>query len=164
MQSEGALALTKLSSSIPDLEAPSAAKWPEYVDPTEESAAKDHFIDREGVEFAGTHIIADFWNAQDLDDLDRMESALREAAKRANATLLHLHLHYFTPNRGISGVAVLAESHISVHTWPEKGFAAFDVFMCGDAQPEKAIEVLEQALKPKRIRLNTYLRGVVNSK
>jgi len=62
-----------------------------------------------------------------------MEATLREAVLQAGATLLHIHLHHFTPNGGISGVAVLAESHISVHTWPERNFAAFDVFMCGDA-------------------------------
>ena len=54
----------------------------------------------------------------------------RECIRAAGATLLHIHLHHFTPNNGVSGVAVLAESHISVHTWPESGFAAFDVFMC----------------------------------
>ena len=59
--------------------------------------------------------------------------------KEAGATLLHIHLHTFTDGGGISGVAVLAESHISVHTWPEKGYAAFDVFMCGDAEPRKAL-------------------------
>jgi len=163
MQSEDAFTSKNISCLVPDIESPSSTRWPEFVDPSKDSIAKDHFIDREGVEFAGTHIIADFWNASDLDNLDQMELALRNAAERANATLLHLHLHHFTPNHGISGVAVLAESHISVHTWPEKGFAAFDVFMCGDTHPEKAIKVLKDAFKPKRIVLNTTLRGVVDS-
>jgi len=76
---------------------------------------------------------------------------------------LHIHLHHFTPNGGISGVAVLAESHISVHSWPERDFAAFDVFMCGDSEPEKAIEVLKAAFAPQRVELHTHLRGEVKA-
>ena len=82
----------------------------------------------------------------------------------ANATLLHLHLHHFSPCGGISGVAVLAESHISVHTWPERGYAAFDVFMCGDAEPELTIPVLKRAFKPKKMTISEHLRGVVDDK
>jgi S-adenosylmethionine/arginine decarboxylase-like enzyme len=83
--------------------------------------AKDYFIHKEGVRYAGTHLIIDLWNARDLDDRDAIEGALRECVDAAGATLLHVHLHVFEPNGGISGVAVLAESHISVHTWPEQG-------------------------------------------
>lgn len=120
----------------------------------------DHFIVRNGVEFAGTHIIIDLWGAKKIDDLALMERALRSAVDVAGATLLHLHLHHFTPNGGISGVAVLAESHISVHTWPERDFAAFDVFMCGDAEPEKCIPVLREAFTPNSINISEHLRGV----
>ncbi len=119
----------------------------------------DHFIQRNGVEFAGTHIILDLWDATKLDDLGYMERAMREAIDQAGATLLHIHLHHFTPNGGISGVAVLAESHISVHTWPERQFAAFDVFMCGDAKPESTIPVLQNAFNPGRITVTEHLRG-----
>jgi len=90
-----------------------------------------------------------------------MECKLRESVEVAGATLLHIHLHHFTPNGGISGVAVLAESHISVHTWPERGYAAFDVFMCGDAEPEKTIPVLKQAFKPTQLNVTEHLRGMV---
>ncbi len=121
----------------------------------------DHFITRNGVTFAGTHLILDLWGASKLDDLALMEQAMRDAVTVAGATLLHIHLHHFTPNGGISGVAVLAESHISVHTWPEKGFAAFDIFMCGDAQPEKAIPVLRDAFKPESINVGEHLRGTI---
>lgn len=123
---------------------------------------KDHFVARDGREFAGTHLIVDFWDASHLDDLQRMDTALREAVDAGGATLLHIHLHHFTVNGGISGVAVLAESHISVHTWPERDFAAFDVFMCGDAEPEKSIAVLERAFRPDRVETHTCLRGAVN--
>src|ERR1700761_8453003 len=99
----------------------------------------DHFITRDGVTFAGSHLTIDFWGAKGLNDKDRIEQAMRDAVDAAGATLLHIHLHTSEPNGGISGVAVLAESHISVHTWPERGYAAFDVFMCGDADTRKAL-------------------------
>lgn len=122
----------------------------------------DHFIQRDGKTFAGSHLIIDLWGARKLDRLDVMEQALREAVEAAGATLLHIHLHHFTPNGGISGVAVLAESHISVHTWPERDFAAFDIFMCGDAEPARAIPVLARAFRPQRTLVNEQLRGVVD--
>ena len=120
----------------------------------------DHFIHRDGMQFAGTHMIFDLWDASNLNNLDHMEMALRDAVDRCGATLLHLHLHHFTPE-GISGVAVLAESHISVHTWPERGFAAFDVFMCGDAEPHLALEIFERAFEPGRVDVKEIRRGVV---
>lgn len=121
----------------------------------------DHFIQRDGKVFAGSHLILDLWGASKLDQLELIDRALRDAVDAAGATLLHIHLHYFTPNGGVSGVAVLAESHISVHTWPEREFAAFDIFMCGDAEPARAIPVLSQAFRPRRMVINEHLRGVV---
>jgi S-adenosylmethionine decarboxylase len=120
---------------------------------------KDYFITRDGARFAGTHLIVDLWGAERLDDLDHIEATLRECVRAARATLLHIHLHHFTPNCGVSGVAVLAESHISVHTWPENGFAAFDVFMCGEAEPHKAVEVLRRAFSPEKVDVGEHLRG-----
>ena len=122
---------------------------------------KDHFIVRDGVEFAGTHLILEFWQARHLDELDTMEKAMRECVQLCGATLLHIHLHHFTEGGGISGVAVLAESHISVHTWPERDYAAFDVFMCGDASPEMSIPVLKQHFFPGRMEVTEQLRGVM---
>jgi S-adenosylmethionine decarboxylase len=127
-----------------------------------EDGRLDHFIERDGVRFAGTHLILDFHGASRLDDLALMESALRRAVDASGATLLHIHLHHFTPNGGISGVAVLAESHISVHTWPECSFAAFDIFMCGDARPELGAEALREAFAPERLEIGEYRRGVID--
>ncbi|SFR64371.1 adenosylmethionine decarboxylase [Thiomicrospira sp. ALE5] len=138
------------------------SSWPTH-DQAVEDLTQDHFIVRDGKEYAGTHLIIDLWGAKRLDELELMEDTLREAVTQAGATLLHIHLHHFTPNGGISGVAVLAESHISVHSWPERDFAAFDVFMCGDAQPEKAIAVLEAAFTPSRVVVDTLLRGDVDT-
>jgi S-adenosylmethionine decarboxylase len=136
--------------------------WPEHHSLTQDGILDDHFVERDGVLFAGTHLILDFWGAKNLDDLERMESALRRCVDECEATLLHIHLHHFTPNGGISGVAVLAESHISVHTWPERDFAAFDIFMCGQTKPEEAISILKRAFTPRTMQITENLRGVVN--
>ncbi len=124
---------------------------------------KDHFIVKDGVTCAGTHVIIDLWEATELDSLEVMEAAMREAVEVCGATLLHIHLHHFTPNGGVSGVAVLAESHISVHSWPERGFAAFDVFMCGEAKPELAVGVFRRHFNPRRVEVQQHLRGTVGS-
>ena len=133
--------------------------WPAYHNLDDEQEAQDHFIVRDGFSCAGAHLIVDIWGADQLDDLELMERAMREAFEAAKATLLHIHLHHFTPNGGISGVAVLAESHISVHTWPERQFAAFDIFMCGDTKPELAVEVLQTYFQPGQFQVQELLRG-----
>jgi S-adenosylmethionine decarboxylase len=119
---------------------------------------KDHFAVRNGVRCAGVHLIIDLHGAKRLNDIDHIETTLRRCVEAANATLLHIHLHHFQPN-GVSGVAVLAESHISIHTWPEAGYAALDVFMCGTAEPDKCIPVLREAFSAKRVGVNELLRG-----
>jgi S-adenosylmethionine decarboxylase len=122
----------------------------------------DHFAVRNGVRCAGIHLIVDLYGAQHLDDIDHIEATLRRCVEAASATLLHIHLHHFQPN-GVSGVAVLAESHISIHTWPEVGYAALDVFMCGTADPDTCIPVLRKAFNPKRVGVNELLRGQDNT-
>jgi len=122
---------------------------------------KDRFITKNGLTYAGSHLIIDLWDAEKLDDRDKIEQALIDAVHAAGATLLHIHLHTFSEGGGISGVAVLSESHISVHTWPERGYAAFDVFMCGDAEPRKALSVLKAAFNPGRIVIGEHKRGVL---
>lgn len=119
----------------------------------------DFFIERDGKRFAGTHLIIDLIGASRLDDLAHIEATLRRCVDVSKATLLHIHLHHFTPNGGVSGVAVLSESHISIHSWPEADYAALDVFMCGEAEPHNAIEVLREAFQPSDIRVGEHLRG-----
>jgi S-adenosylmethionine decarboxylase len=124
--------------------------------PVEEPA--NHFAVRNGVRCAGVHLIVDLHGASGLDDIDLIEATLRRCVEAARATLLHIHLHHFQPN-GVSGVAVLAESHISIHTWPDAGYAALDVFMCGKAAPDACIPVLREAFKAQRVEVNEILRG-----
>lgn len=155
--------LVDVDTSVDVAKNDNIAQWPTHIQQTcSEQSSLDHFVRRNGIVFAGTHLIFDFWGASQLDNLELMESALRESVEVAGATLLHIHLHHFTPNGGISGVAVLAESHISVHTWPERGYAAFDVFMCGDAEPEKTIPVLRKAFAPDLVNMTEHLRGMVD--
>ncbi len=119
----------------------------------------DRFVQRNGVVCAGTHLIIDLYDAQRLDEIDYIETVLRRCVIASGATLLHIHLHHFQPNGGVSGVAVLAESHISIHSWPERRYAALDVFMCGDARPEACVPVLREAFSPKRVAVNEIFRG-----
>jgi len=120
---------------------------------------KDFFIERNGTRFAGTHLIIDLFGARRLDDLKHVEKTLRACVEKAGATLLHIHLHHFTPNGGVSGVAVLAESHNSIHSWPEADYAALDVFMCGDAKPHLAVDVLREAFDVTDVVVKEHLRG-----
>ena len=111
------------------------------------------------MDFAGTHLLIDCWQASNLDDIAHIEATLRQAVIISGATLLHIHLHHFTPNDGVSGVAVLAESHITIHTWPERGYAALDVFMCGDTQPKLTIPVFAEAFCTENIQSTSHQRG-----
>lgn len=120
---------------------------------------KDFLIECEEGRYAGMHLLIDLKNASRLDDLEHIDRALRDCVTAAGATLLHIHLHHFTPNGGVSGVAVLAESHISIHTWPEYGYAALDVFMCGAAKPHKSIGVLRAAFQPGEVEVEERARG-----
>jgi S-adenosylmethionine decarboxylase len=122
---------------------------------------KDYLVRKDGRVYAGSHYLVDFWGASNLSEIDVVEATLREAAEACGATVLHVHVHEFASNGGISGVAVLAESHISVHTWPELDFAAFDIFMCGNCEPEHALPVLRRAFRPLRESIGEQKRGLI---
>ena len=123
--------------------------------------ATDYLVRKDGRVYAGSHVLVDFWGASNLNEPELIERALREAADACGATVLHAHVHEFSSNGGVSGVAVLAESHISIHTWPELGFAAFDIFMCGSCEPERALPVLRRVFRPDRERVDEHKRGIV---
>lgn len=130
------------------------------LDTVLDKSRADHFSHRTDGQFrAGTHLIIELKNATGLDDKTCIERAFRDCIKATGSTLLHIHLHRFQPH-GVSGVAVLAESHITVHTWPELGYGAFDVFMCGAADPWLTIDVLSQAFQTKDIEVKEISRGL----
>jgi S-adenosylmethionine decarboxylase len=124
-------------------------------------ARKDYFVEKDGVKFAGTHLLLDFWGASNLTDPSLIDAVLREAAEAAKATVLHSHFHHFGPDGGVSGVLVLAESHISIHTWPERAFAAVDIFMCGSCNPYESLPVLKAAFQPGSVLLAEQRRGLI---
>ena len=108
----------------------------------------------------GKHCILELYecDAAKLDDEAFIRNAITTAAKRAGATLLNLITHHFDP-QGVTGLALLAESHISIHTWPESGYAAVDVFTCGDhTMPEKACATLAEELSAGNQRLKSFRR------
>jgi S-adenosylmethionine decarboxylase len=110
---------------------------------------------------SGKHWLVEFYSARQLSDLQAIRRALRSAVAVSGATLLKLQLHHFGPGRGVTGVALLAESHISIHTWPERGYAAVDIFMCGPtSSPHKALAALRAALVPNRVRIRRFKRGL----
>ena len=122
---------------------------------------KDYFIEENGVRYAGNHVLVELWGASNLDDPEIIEEALNTGALAAGATILHSHFHHFSPYSGVSGVVVLAESHISIHTWPEKDYAAIDIFMCGDCNPLDALPAIKKAFQPESMDVEKHKRGVI---
>ena len=118
-----------------------------------------------GAGVVGHHVLADLYGiARDLlRDGAALENVLRAAAEGAGARVLAGHFHSFGAGDGVTGVVLLAESHISIHTWPEYEFAAVDIFMCGAADPARALGVLVQALAPTRREVRTEARGAGSS-
>jgi S-adenosylmethionine decarboxylase len=120
---------------------------------------KDFFIERDGVRFAGNHLIIDLFGARRLDDLKHVEHTLKRCVEAAGGTLLKTHLHNAMPHGGVAGVAVLAESHMSIHSWPEANYAALDVFMCGGSNPHAVVEVLREAFEARHVVVKEHKRG-----
>ena len=117
-------------------------------------------IEIQPTEMVGKHCILELYDCEPirLNDEAFLRTTLTTAAKEAGATLLNLITHRFEP-QGVTGLALLAESHISIHTWPETGYAAVDVFTCGDhTMPEQACAVLCSEFRAKRHALRSFLR------
>jgi len=109
-----------------------------------------------------THFLIELWDSDraKLDSVTETREILLQAARQARVTVLHSAFHRFSPV-GVSGVVVIAESHISIHTWPEEGYAAVDIFTCGDrALPEKGAEDLAEAFDSGYVEVQRLIRGV----
>ncbi len=110
--------------------------------------------------YDGRHLIAELHGCSGLADVALVQQALTDAAAAAGATLLDVKLHAFGPGQGVTGVALLAESHISIHTWPEHGYAAVDIFLCTQQQDlEAALAVIIVALDATEIEQQILTRG-----
>ncbi|MBF0522525.1 MAG: adenosylmethionine decarboxylase [Candidatus Omnitrophica bacterium] len=107
------------------------------------------------------HVTADFHSSRPIVSVEELKKLLFQAAKAANNTPLKCCIQKF-PVRGMTGVLVLAESHIAIHTWPEHQYIAIDLFTCGkDTQPIRAMEYLKKILKPKKAVIRHIRRGGV---
>ena len=105
----------------------------------------------------GRHLLLEHWGG--TMDRATVERALHDAARAAGATVLSAHFHPFAGG-GLTGVLLLAESHITIHTWPEHGYAALDLFMCGAARVDLAADTLDAVLKPERSERRVLQRGI----
>ncbi len=113
------------------------------------------------MEKMGTHLVVDAWQApaELLNDPEKIRAAMIEAIAAGEATLIDLCVHQFSP-QGVTATATLAESHIAIHTWPEHGYFAADLFFCGRGKPSVAMEVLQKALQAKEVKMQQIERGL----
>lgn len=117
----------------------------------------------ESTKYAGMHIIADFWHGRDIVNPKELKKILLQAALESQNTPLEVSIHTFSP-QGITGVVLLAESHVAIHTWPEIGYVAIDIFTCGQgANAKKALEFLKKELHPQKIAVKAMQRGKMGS-
>ena len=110
----------------------------------------------------GRHLVVEFTgcNCELLNDMQLLEESLNEAVRRSGATKVRSILHRYNP-QGISGVVVIAESHFSIHTWPEYGYAAVDFFTCGESvDPYRALDYMKECLQAKDVQVTELMRGM----
>ena len=109
----------------------------------------------------GRHLLVEMWDCDSrIDDVETIGRAIEEAVVAIGATLVQSHVHRYSP-QGVTGLAVLAESHLSLHSWPEYGYLAADVFTCGTLTiPRRAVAVFEDIFAPGRIEVREIERGV----
>lgn len=106
----------------------------------------------------GVHTLWDFHGIASPGSPETIEQALREAALRCGARVLSTHSHSFGSGAGYTAVALLAESHLTVHTWPEQRFAAIDAFLCGTMRTDEIATVMSDYFRPVRVHLQTIDR------
>lgn len=112
----------------------------------------------------GRHILVEYYNCDEelLNDHKYIEKVMVEAAEKANATVVESVFHMFNPY-GVSGAVVISESHLTIHTWPEYGYASADLFTCGDTvNPWDAFDYLTEALKAEKSESTEVSRGMVD--
>lgn len=109
----------------------------------------------------GKHLILDAWRVpvELLNDAEHVRAALRRAVEACGATLINLCVHRFSPY-GVTATATLAESHLAVHTWPEHGYLAADLFLCGGGDAQAAIDSLVESFEAEETRVRELARGI----
>lgn len=109
----------------------------------------------------GRHLIAEYYECRrgTLDEVSTVKQAMIDAANAIGATVLGENFHQFEPH-GVSGTVVIAESHLSIHTWPENGYVAVDIYTCGGLDPRVGFELLRQRLGAGGCRVQEIVRGL----
>ena len=111
----------------------------------------------------GQHLVLELWGCSNLNSKETVEQALRDIVATIDVTLLDLKIYPFEP-MGVTGAAMLAESHIMIHTWPEHGYAAIDVFTCGKERDfQGAVDAVREHFTPERVQAMNMVRGIVVS-
>jgi S-adenosylmethionine decarboxylase len=117
------------------------------------------WVNEKNQKYAGIHFIIEFWGGKIIENSKEIEEILIGAAKSAKNTPLKIAIHKFNPE-GITGVVLLAESHIALHLWPEFNYLAIDIFTCGDkSKPFRALQYLRKKFKPKKVQIYKIKRG-----
>lgn len=113
------------------------------------------------MDYLGNHLLVELYecNSKKLNDLKKLEMVMGEAVRISGATALKTSFHQFAP-QGVSGVVIIAESHFTIHTWPEYGYAALDIFTCGETiDSQKALDFIEKKLDVKTVSVTEMRRG-----
>jgi S-adenosylmethionine decarboxylase len=116
------------------------------------------------VQSLGNHLIIELYDCQPkiINDVETVEKKLVEAAKLSGATVVQSVIHQFNPH-GVSGVVVIEESHFSVHTWPEYGYCALDIFTCGDEiDYYSALQYLKDQFQARNLSVTEMKRGLLD--
>lgn len=119
-------------------------------------------ITQNGMTYAGKHLLIDFYRCERHGTQEEIEQVMKASCIATGATILYSYLHPFTGG-GVSGAIILAESHESIHTWPEENFVSLDIFVCGECDPHLAVPILQDWFKPARTTLNMKMRGICSS-
>ena len=117
------------------------------------------------METLGKHYIAEFYgcNRTFIDDVDRIENILLKAVEISNATMIKPFFHKFSP-QGVTGVILISESHLSIHTWPERGYAAVDLFSCGDFNYNETFDYIEREIESEKAFVSVIQRGLIHDR
>ena len=126
-----------------------------------QTVGKGHHERTDALGYAGIHLLIELWQARYLDNESEIRSIIKDAIDACGATMLCIDLHAFSHYGGISGVAILKESHMSIHTWPELNYAAVDIFVCGTVDPHRAIPVIKKGFQPEKIEVMEIRRGAL---
>ena len=111
------------------------------------------------MEALAIHVLIELWGCKHLDTMEHVELTLRQAVDDCGATLMDLTTRKYSP-QGVTAVAIIAESHMSIHTWPEHDYAAIDIFTCRGLDPYRALPAIKAAFEPDHLDIMEVKRGV----